>query len=200
MREKHLYLLLSDTGTILTRLIKTYTRMPYNHSSIAFDRNLREVYSFGRKKADNPFIGGFVKEDMDSVLFRQAKCAVYSLRVTDNQIKKIKQYIRKIEMEKDKYHYNFLGLFGVILNKPINRKKAFFCSQFVAAALKESNIIHESLNPSLIKPGDLPYLADFQLVFEGRLADYQNSKAGNVMHLRNHFRGKCVSFRSNAYL
>lgn len=37
---------------------------PLNHVSIALDRELTEVYSFGRKQPDNPFIGGFVKEDI----------------------------------------------------------------------------------------------------------------------------------------
>lgn len=47
VEEGKIYLLLSDTGTVLTKLIKTYTKMPYNHASIAFDSKLREVYSFG---------------------------------------------------------------------------------------------------------------------------------------------------------
>lgn len=173
MKEKTIYLLLSDTGTILNRLIKTYTRMPYNHASIAFDPELKEVFSFGRKRVNNPFIGGFVREDIDSILYQRAKCAIYSLTVTDDQFNEMKRYIQKMMVEKDCYHYNFLGLFGVMFNKPINRDYAFFCSQFVATILLKSKIVNINTNPSLIKPSDLPYLADFQLIFEGNLKDYQ---------------------------
>ena len=62
MTENKVYILLTDTGSLLTKLIKLYTKKPYNHASISFDFELSEVYSFGRKKVENPFHGGFVKE------------------------------------------------------------------------------------------------------------------------------------------
>jgi hypothetical protein len=174
IREKKIYILLTDTGTILTRLIKSYTKKPYNHASIAFDAELMEVYSFGRKTARNPFIGGFVREDIDSVIFRQADCALYSLNITAAEFQKMYQYIQEIASEKEKYRYNFIGLFGVLFQKPIKRKNAFFCSQFVASVLKESKVIDfEDEELSLVKPSDLTHLANFELVFEGGLNDYQ---------------------------
>lgn len=174
MGEKEIYLLLTDTGTILTRLIKSYTKKPYNHASIVFDTELVEVYSFGRKTAKNPYIGGFVREDIHSVLFKQADCAIYSLTVTNDEFQKMYQYIQKIAVEKGCYRYNFIGLFGVLFKKPIKRKNAFFCSQFVASVLKESNVINFEKDLSLVEPSDLPYSANFQLIYEGRLKDYQN--------------------------
>jgi hypothetical protein len=174
IREKKIFILLTDTETILTRLIKSYTKKPYNHASIAFDAELMEVYSFGRKSAKNPFIGGFVREDIDSVIFRQADCALYSLNITAAEFQKMYQYIQEIASEKEKYHYNFIGLFGVLFQKPIKRKNAFFCSQFVASVLKESKVIDfEDEELSLVKPSDLTHLANFELVFEGGLNDYQ---------------------------
>jgi hypothetical protein len=133
-----------------------------------------EVYSFGRKTARNPFIGGFVREDIDSVIFRQADCALYSLNITAAEFQKMYQYIQEIASEKEKYRYNFIGLFGVLFQKPIKRKNAFFCSQFVASVLKESKVIDfEDEELSLVKPSDLTHLANFELVFEGGLNDYQ---------------------------
>jgi hypothetical protein len=44
----------------------------------------------------------------------------------------------------------------------------------VASVLKESKIIDFEEDLSLVKPSDLTYSANFQLVFEGRLKDYQN--------------------------
>jgi hypothetical protein len=174
IREKKIFILLTDTETILTRLIKSYTKKPYNHASIAFDAKLMEVYSFGRKSAKNPFIGGFVREDIDSVIFRQADCALYSLNITAAEFQKMYQYIQEIASEKEKYRYNFIGLFGVLFQKPIKRKNAFFCSQFVASVLKESKVIDfEDEELSLVKPSDLTHLANFELVFEGGLNDYQ---------------------------
>jgi len=175
MGEKKIYLLLTDTRTLLNRLIKSYTKKPYNHASIAFDAELNEVYSFGRKTVNNPFVGGFVREEVDSHLFSQADCAIYSLTITIAEYQKMVQYIEQIASQKNNYRYNFIGLFGVILNKPIKRKNALFCSQFVASVLSVSKTVNiEEKDLSLVKPSDLTNLANFQLVFEGKLEDYTN--------------------------
>lgn len=172
MEEKKIYLLLTDTGTLFSKLIKCYTKKPYNHASIAFDGELSTVYSFGRKKPKNPFLCGFVQEDMLSDWFRRANCAIYSLTVTEAQFYQIKSYIRELEIQKELYRYNLLGVLGVLFNKPIERKNAFFCSQFVATVLKQCNVIDFKKNVSLIKPHELPYTAAFQLVYEGKLMAY----------------------------
>lgn len=174
MADKQVYILLTNTGSLLTKMIKLYTKKPYNHASIAFDRHLSEVYSFGRKTARNPFIGGFVKEDVRNGLFTNADCALYSITVTDDQIQKMKYYLQEIEARKKQYRYNFLGLFGVLLNKPFKRKNAFFCSQFVAFVLKESAITDFEKPLALIAPHDLQCVPAVQLVYEGKVKDYQN--------------------------
>lgn len=174
--EKRIYLLLTDTNTLLTKLIKLYTKKPYNHASIAFNSGLTEVYSFGRKRPRNPFIGGFVKEDVRSSLFKHASCSLYSLRVTEEEWKKMYDHIQEMEKEKENYRYNFLGLFGFLFNRPFHRERAFFCSQFVASVLEKGNSVNKNQELSLIKPSDLPFLTDFQFVYEGSLRDYVNGK------------------------
>lgn len=172
MKRKKVYILLTDTGTILTRLIKLYTNERFNHASIAFDSDLSEVYSFGRKSTRNPFVGGFVKEDMTSSLFNRADCVIYSLEVTEEQFDMMKQFVREIEACQDQYRYNFLGLFGFLINRPIERKNAFFCSQFVASVLNECDTINFDTPFSLIAPKDLQNRSELKLVYQGKLKDY----------------------------
>jgi hypothetical protein len=184
MMEKQVYLLLTNTGSFLTKLIKLYTQKPYNHASIAIDSQLSEVYSFGRKTVRNPFIGGFVKEDVKAGLFKQADCVIYSITVTEEQIQKLNHMFKKFEAKKKDYRYNFLGLFGVMFNIPIKRKNAFFCSQFVAFLLKESNIIDFDKPLSLITPHDLQSESKFHFIYEGKLKNYQTE---NKTELPIHF-------------
>ncbi|WP_047979786.1 hypothetical protein [Ornithinibacillus contaminans] len=180
MSENKVYILLTDTGTLLTKIIKLYTKKDYNHASIAFDQELTEVYSFGRKEANNPFVGGFVQEDVTTTLFIHARCAVYSFSVTEDQKRRMKYYIEGIKSQRDDYRYNFLGLFGVMFNKPITRKNAFFCSQFVASVLEESNRVEFDKPLSLIAPHDLVEMADVQLEYEGLLMNYTNNNSVKV--------------------
>ncbi|XKF67507.1 hypothetical protein LG329_11530 [Virgibacillus necropolis] len=174
MMENKVFIILTDTGTLFTKMIKYYTRKPYNHASISFDPHLTDVYSFGRKSERNPFIGGFVKEDIQDGLFKQARCAIYCCEVTDIQVQKVNRYIKKIEAQKHLYRYNLLGLFAVTVNKQIKRENAYFCSQFVATVLKECGIIDFTKPLSLVTPHDLQEASNFQLVYNGNLKEFIN--------------------------
>ena len=56
-KEKNykIYIVLSQTYSMLARTIKSITREKYSHVSIAFDENCDEMYSFGRKWKHFPF-------------------------------------------------------------------------------------------------------------------------------------------------
>lgn len=172
MNEKKVYIILTDTGTLFTRMIKLYTNKPYNHAAISFDTDLLNVYSFGRKTARNPFVGGFVNEDIESELFKQAACVIYSCIVSSTHLQEMRDYIQQMEEQKHLYRYNFLGLIAILLNIPLNRKNAFFCSQFVASVLKECDIIDFQKPLSLVTPHDLQGAAGFQLVYRGKFGEY----------------------------
>jgi len=174
MTGKKGYILLTDTGTLFTKWIKLYTNNPYNHASIAFASDLSEVYSFGRKYAKNPFIGGFIHEDTETGLLKKATCIIYSFNMTEQQLKMMTQYIQEIESNKKDYRYNFIGLFGFLLNKPIKRDKAFFCSQFVASILEVCGIIDFEKPLPLIAPYDLKEISALNLEFQGELRDYHD--------------------------
>lgn len=128
MRERTIYFLFTDTGTYLSKAINYCTKQSLNHVSIGFDHELSEVYSFGRKRPNNPFIGGFVKEDIKSEFMRRSRCAIYSYRITELEYQAILCRIKEIEAAKESYKYNFIGLLGVLFQIEINRKDAFFCS------------------------------------------------------------------------
>lgn len=166
------YIVLTDTGTWFTKLIKCFTRSPLNHASISFSKNLKETFSFGRKRANNPFIGGFVKEDLNSKLFRNATCAIYRCHVSAVAFEKMQNAIRQMEDQKQNFKYNFLGLFGVIFNKEIKREKAFFCSQFVATILQNGGVKVNSKPANLIRPCDLAESEVTHQVYAGQLHTY----------------------------
>ena len=173
MSNAKVYLLFTNTGTLFTKLISLYTKHALNHVSIAFDEQLEEIYSFGRKNPYNPFIGGFVKEQLNEGLMKHADCAVYSLSVTKEEYEKMKEEVLKIEGNKELFKYNLIGLFAILFNQRIERKNAFFCSQFVATILNmKKNLLEKA--PSLVTPQDLMSLGTLRLVYQGKLSRYSN--------------------------
>jgi hypothetical protein len=172
-RMRKVYVLLTDTGTVLTKMIKLYTKKPHNHASIALDDQLWDVYSFGRKRPRNPFLAGFVRENIRGGIFRNADCAIYCCTLSEKQYDAICQKIKEIEKNKGEYRYNLLGLFAVMFNWELDRKNAFFCSHFVAALLEESGVKINKQKPlSLVTPDDIKESASLELVYEGKLSAY----------------------------
>ena len=179
MSQYKIYILLTDTGTLLGRTIKQYTKAPYNHASIAFDKELDEMYSFGRKQPRNPLNGGFVKEDVINGTFKyfpKTTCALYELEITDRQLKRMNRVINQFKKNQESYNYNILGLIGVALKGPIEREGSYFCSQFVSEVLNRSGIRLFDKPPSLVTPDDLRNLEKLRLIYEGALYEYEPVK------------------------
>ncbi|WP_440895591.1 hypothetical protein ACS127_13660 [Amphibacillus sp. Q70] len=169
MSQKYIYLLFTNTRTLLTKAIGLYTKADYNHVSLALDPRLKEVYSFGRKQLYNPFWGGFVEENTKEKLFQNADCTIYAYPIDLKQCQKLQETLTFFKNRKDSYHYNLLGLFGVMLNKPIQRSNAYFCSQFVAYLLIKAGIVSFDKPPELITPQDIQQLPGLISIYQGKV-------------------------------
>lgn len=172
---KDVYILLTDTGSVLTRMIKTFTASPYNHVSISFDEDLKTLYSFGRRNPNNPFLGGFVEESIYSGTFKKFKnttCMLLKFEVTQEEYDMLTQRIDFFVENMAKYNYNFIGLIGAAFNKRVPRKSAYFCSEFVADVLYQSNVNVWDIPPHMVRPSDFGEDARFEVLFEGLLSDY----------------------------
>ena len=166
------YILLTQTTSILTRMLKFYTKTPYNHVSLAFDERLEYTYSFGRVNPDDPLIGGFSHERLDVGVFKDASCQLLSLDVTPEQYLKMRERVAEIEANQLKYKFNFIGLFGARFDFEIKRKHAYFCSQFVGKVLQEVGLFPEDFPAHLVKPTDLVEQVNLKVEYQGPLADY----------------------------
>lgn len=170
-----LYLVLTDTSTILSRTIKWFSKNEYNHASLSLDQNLDDIYSFGRIKAHNPFIGGFVHEDLTRDYFQRAFCSISVCEISEEQYHFIQNTIQYYEQFKNMYRFNLLGIIALALNINFKRRDAFFCSQFVALLLSESHVHRFQKELHLVTPQDLENLFIFKPVYEGLLYDYLDS-------------------------
>ena len=160
---KKIYIVLTYTGTFLSRIVNIYTGKKYSHVSISLDKNLEYMYSFGRLDAYNPFIGGFVHESTKYGTFKRFKdtiTKIYSLEVSEKNYNKIMKTIKKIEINKDTYKFNLR----------IRRKKCFYCAEFVKYVLDTSNL---NLNlPDIIKPDDFAKINGASLIYSGKLMEF----------------------------
>ena len=193
---KKIYIALMQTGTLLSNIIKCYTKDEFSHISIALDSELKEMYSFGRLHAYNPFWGSFVHEELNKGTykrFKNTKTEVYSLVVTDEQYEKIKKVINYFKENKQKYRFNFIGLACVGINKRIKRKNRFYCAEFVKHIMKVSGISVNDL-PELIRPEDFKKLQGLKLEYKGLLRKYNKKQKINLEEVQNILQGRKIGY------
>lgn len=172
-KMKKIYIVLTYTGTILSRIIKLYTKAEFSHVSIALDSELKEMYSFGRLNPYNPFIGGFVHEGIGVGTFKRfknTKTEIYSFELTIKQYNRLKKMIKKMNYEKSRYGFNIIGLFASAFNIKIRKQNCFYCSEFVKYLIEKCRLGIEL--PKLIKPNDFKKIDSLNLIYKGNLREY----------------------------
>ncbi len=172
--NKKIYFILTHTGTVLSKIIRLYTKKTYSHISIALDDSLNTMYSFGRLYAYNPLIGGFVIEGKMIGTFKRFKntdALVLSYDVSEEQYERIKKDIDVFINNKKKYRFNMVGLIFVALNRKIKIENSFYCAEFVKYIVEKEDIITNL--PNIIKPEDFRKVSNTKLVYQGKLAKYE---------------------------
>lgn len=173
---KKIYIILTHTGTTLSKIIKNYTKDEFSHVSISLDKDLNEMYSFGRLNPYNPFWGGFVHEGINFGTFKRFKntvCRIFAINVTEEQFNNVKGIIEYIKNSKQLQTFNVIGLFAVGFNIKISFENSFYCAEFVKYVLDKSDIKNNL--PEMIRPEDFKKLEDSSIIYDGLLRNYQSS-------------------------
>lgn len=173
---KNIYIVMTQTGTLLSRLIKGYTGCEYAHVSISLDKNLDEMYSFGRLNPYNPFWGGFIHERVNSGTFKRFKntiAGIVELEVTDEQYNNLRNIIKKMEERINPYRFNILGLILAGFNIKYEMEDHFYCAEFLKYLFEECNI--ENNLPILVAPDDFKNIKGIKYIYKGKLSEYREN-------------------------
>lgn len=172
---KTIYILLTKSETILSKIVHFVTADAYTHASIAFDKNLQTLYSSSRKNGRTLFPAGSCAESLHSGYYKrqtQIPCAVYELQVSDETFENAKKEVAQIMENAQKYHFNIIGLLLCHFNIPYHRKHYFFCSQFVSEVLCRSHALDLPKDTSLMRPSDYMKLPEMLCCFRGYLSEF----------------------------
>lgn len=106
--QKQLYIVISQTGTLLSRIIKIITRAEYNHASISISEDLQQMYSVGRMHPYNPVWGGFVIESPQSGIFKRfsnTRVIVLAVDISEERYIEICERLNMMWLQRRKFHY-----------------------------------------------------------------------------------------------
>ena len=177
---KTIYILLTRSGTLLSKLVYAATGASYTHASMAFDEELNCLYSSTRKNGYTMFPAGPSKEYLNKGVFRlrgDAPCALYALDVTDEAYVRARRRAEHMMARGELYRFNTLGLILCALHIRWQRRRHYFCSQFVSEVLEQSGALALPKDSTLMHPNDYPLLPQLKCLYKGRLADLPQRKA-----------------------
>ena len=133
---KTLYIFLTRSGTLLSNLVYSLTGAQYTHISLAFDEDLSTLYSSTRKNGYTMFPAGPSREYLNRGVFLMREnipCALYALEVTDEAYTRAKRRTQHMMHHGELYRFNSLGLLLCWMHIRWQRRRHYFCSQFVSA-------------------------------------------------------------------
>ena len=174
---KKIYIILTHTGTLLSKAVKHFTKYEFSHVSISLDVELNNMYSFGRLNPYNAFWAGFVHEEIKRGTFKRffnTKAKIYYLEIDDEQYEKIENIIEEFKSHDKSYKFNILGLFAAGFHKKIGKEHSFYCAEFVKYVLDQAGI--ETKLPNIVKPEHFKSIEGIKEVYSGFLRRYSFSK------------------------
>ena len=183
---KTIYILLTRSGTLLSKLVYAVTGASYTHASMAFDEELNCLYSSTRKNGYTMFPAGPSKEYLNKGVFRlrgDAPCALYALDVTDEAYVRARRRAEHMMARGELYRFNTLGLILCALHIRWQRRRHYFCSQFVSEVLQKSGALDLPKPSTLMHPSDYAELPQLRCLYRGALADLpqrQSMEMGEV--------------------
>jgi hypothetical protein len=148
LKDPHIYIIVSDTGSPASEIISLFTRKRYNHASLSFDRELKTIVSYnGGERIYPPGLNMemaryFNKKPDSSII-------VYSLTISPEKKKVIIDKIKEINEQGSAYNMVGLAL------KHSFKQNIMFCSQFVYKMLKLVDVNYFEKQDGKIKPTDL---------------------------------------------
>ena len=172
--SQQIYIVLSQTGTILSKLLHLITKKEYNHSSISMNRELTQMYSFGRRNPYNPVSAGFVRESPHFGTFKrfsETDVAVLSLTVSEDTYKAIGTLLEEMIGCSKHFHYDFLGLCAAAFRVNYRRRNHFYCSAFVKNVLEKYGVEGVDALAPITHPVDFMSLPGAELIYRGKMRD-----------------------------
>ena len=165
---KNIYIIVSNSGSLVSKVLKYFTKEEYVHVTISLDKKLENAYSFGRKYTYIPLPGGLINEYYERRCkhFSKSKIKIYQLNITNKQYNDLKDDLKNNYIKyKSKYKYNLIGLLYIKRKKIKHRK-----------LLSENGILSFDKDYSLLEPKDFFNLNNVS--YEGTTLDYLSKEKG----------------------
>lgn len=166
---KYIYIVFISTNTIMGKGIRFFTRNRYSHITVAFDRNLKAMYSFARYHINSPILGGFVTERPERYLYKDQDVLVKlcEIPVEPQEYDRICGEIDYFQKNREVMIYNTINALLSLLGKRLTAKNMYTCLEFATHLLGYPNMnaireLERRLEEHIVYTGSLRGIADWE--------------------------------------
>lgn len=180
------YIILTEGKSAFSGAVKGLTKSIYSHASIAFDAELKQMYSFGiENKTNKNAKGGFREEDIKDVP-EGGRVNVFTFFVGRDPYNKIVELVEDLKENVNKTAYGYKNLFAYLFKIPMNTSDyTMFCSQFVDRCLKVAGIDITGKKPIFVAPEDINKAANNEKriyhLYQGLASNYDGIRVKNLI-------------------
>ena len=174
MDNKNVYIVITQTGTILSRTLKAVTGAKYNHASISLSDDLETMYSFGRKNPYNPFWAGFVTEAPNKGTFKRfhkTNALVMEFEIDEENFEKLDNRLTSMLNSQEQYQFNYLGILLAAFGIKRRKENCYYCSEFVKELAQSCELEGADELDKIVHPihfMNLPH----KVIYTGRINEY----------------------------
>lgn len=163
-KQRYLYLMISRTDTNIGKLVRVFSRYPYNHVSLSIDPNLREWVSFGRFRKDTPLYAGFIRETVERYQSQSSETPIrlFRIQITQDYYEELCRLFALAGYGETKLIYNLYDAVASSVHLKIPIPGAYTCLSFANYILGTRYIgikaLNDDLQPNMIFEGPLSAL------------------------------------------
>lgn len=138
------YVVLFSNDSIVSKLIRMWTKSDFSHCAIGFDKTLENIYSFAKDRDTTKNRVGFVRDNIKN--YPDLNIKVYAIAIPFKYVYRLKKVFTEYIAHKMETSYNTLAILSIVINKQLRKlnehfdKYSMICSQFVYTALSMCNI------------------------------------------------------------
>ena len=163
---KELYIVISATKSKMGKCIRFFTNTPYNHVSISFDKDLKDMVSFARYYYQIPLYGDYVHECIER--YDDADIVLYKVELDDYSYEQIRNEINRFEDNTNDYVYHTINACLVPFSKQVYIEHAYTCLSFVLMLLNKTK-----LNlPTIYSIKEFMNMLEPYKIYEGKLSHF----------------------------
>lgn len=180
MENRDVFIVVTQSGTLPSKILKWVTKAKYNHVSISLQEDLGEMFSFARIHTYNPFIGGFVRESSQWGTFKRfykTQAIVLKVTVPQENYDAMDERLKEMYEHRKQYHYNWSGLFAAAFHKCVRKKNCYYCSEFVRDFIVEFGVAARNMFQDIVKPIDFLEVFEGKEIYKGELRAFENAEA-----------------------